>query len=148
MGDLKAREATRMSMTEREKQSSLSSLRPLSQKLKTMQQLSLEHELMRQNTGLTGGSHRTSKSWLDRVQIPKRVSLRTPCWSFKVSFFFCTLVVALIDFFILLKYAVQFSEMRMFSEDFPKRVKSLVIRKAVLVTLLVIIEAVLVLRRK
>lgn len=79
--------------------------------------------------------------------MPRKLRLRTPCCRFKVSYLFCALVVTLIDFFILLKYVLQFWEMKAYSEDYPVRVAVPVVVKFIILFALFGIEG-LVLRRK
>ena len=45
--------------------------------------------------------------------------MKTPCFKFRVSFYYCLFVIFLIDMFILLKDFIQIIEIFVYAEDYP-----------------------------
>ena len=59
------------------------------------------------------------RNFLDKVNVPRKFRIKSPCLRVRCSLMFCIFVLAMIDFFILLKYMIQISEMGTFKEDYP-----------------------------
>ena len=83
---------------------------------------------------------RSKRTWLDKLSIPKKIRVKTPCFKMKVSFLFCIFVMSIIDFFILFKYVLEFRESRAYPVDFPQIVLFQIWFKGLLLLALVILE--------
>lgn len=60
------------------------------------------------------------RNCLDRLSVPRKIQLKTPCFKFRISFFYCLFCIFLIDAFILTKDIIQLVEMQVFAEDYPE----------------------------
>ena len=86
-----------------------------------MHQISIiEHKL--QKTGTKPESLMNApkeRNCFDRMHLPKKLKIITPCCKIRASFIICMLGVAVIDAIILLRYLIQVSEIVVYQEDYP-----------------------------
>ena len=86
------------------------------------------------------------RSFLDRIDVPRKIRLKCPCCKLKWSYMFCIFLIAIIDLMVFIKYLIQISEMYTYKEDFPQVVAFEVIIKAIISLSMVATEGVFILR--
>lgn len=113
------------------------------------QMIEIEKKMKRSGADLSHIMRANPKrTCLDRITVPRNFSMKTPCFKFRVSFYYCLFCIFLIDIFILLKDIIQIAEVFVYMEDYPPLIKTQLITKTILITLTVLIEGMFVLKKK
>lgn len=60
-----------------------------------------------------------NRTYLDRISIPKRLRCRNKCCKCNLTFYFCLMVICIIDVAMLLKYVAMLAEMQVYSKNYP-----------------------------
>jgi len=59
------------------------------------------------------------RTYLDRISIPKRLRCRNKCCKCNLTFYFCLMVISIIDVALLLKFVAMLAEMYVYNKNYP-----------------------------
>lgn len=89
-----------------------------------------------------------NRTCLERLSIPKRLRCRNKCCKCNLSWYFCLMIITIIDIFLLLKYIAMIIEMLVYKQNYPVLIMSTVLVKFVIQASIVGIQSNVVFKNK